>query len=44
VVNAITRSPEQLRHIGQAARERVLSAHTAQHRSHELLQLIEEAA
>ena len=44
VVNAITRSPEELRHIGQAARERVLSAHTAQHRSHELLQLIEEAA
>ena len=44
VVNAITRSPEELRRIGRAARERVLSAHTAQHRSHELVQLLEAAA
>jgi spore maturation protein CgeB len=44
VVDAMTSSPETLRRIGKAARERVLDAHTAEHRSHELVQLLEAAA
>jgi spore maturation protein CgeB len=44
VVDAITSSPETLRRIGKAARERVLDAHTAEHRSQELIQLLEAAA
>ena len=44
VVDAITSSPETLRQIGKASREHVLDAHTAEHRSHELVQLLEAAA
>ena len=44
VVDTVTLSPEKLRRIGRSARERVLSAHTAEHRSHEFLQLLEAAA
>ncbi len=44
VVDAVTFSPEELRCIGRTARERVLSAHTAEHRSQEFLQLLEAAA
>ncbi len=44
VVDAITLSQEELRRIGRAARERVLGAHTAAHRSQEFLQLLEAAA
>jgi spore maturation protein CgeB len=43
VVDAIM-NPDGLRRIGQAARERVLSAHTAEHRSRELVALLEAAA
>jgi spore maturation protein CgeB len=43
VVDAIT-NPDDLRRIGRAARERVLSAHTAEHRSRELVALLEAAA
>lgn len=42
VVNAL--SDGDLRQIGKAARERVLGAHTARHRSQELLGLLEAAA
>jgi spore maturation protein CgeB len=44
VVQALSRSPEQLRQVGKAARERALDAHTARHRSQELLNLLEAAA
>jgi spore maturation protein CgeB len=44
VVQALSRSPEQLRRVGKAARERALGAHTARHRSQELLNLLEAAA
>jgi spore maturation protein CgeB len=44
VVEALSRSPEELHRIGKAARERVLSAHTAQHRSRELISYMEAAA
>jgi spore maturation protein CgeB len=36
--------PEELRGIGRAARERVLAEHTAEHRSQQLLTLLEMAA
>jgi spore maturation protein CgeB len=44
VVEAITLDREELRGIGKAARERVLSAHTAEQRSREFLHLVEGAA
>lgn len=44
VVDALSRDAEELRSIGKAARERVLGAHTALHRSRELLELLEAAA
>jgi spore maturation protein CgeB len=44
VVGAITSGFESLRPIGKAARERVLDAHTAEHRSRELVELLEAAA
>jgi spore maturation protein CgeB len=44
VVNAIELGDEELRRVGKAARERVFSAHTADHRSREFLQLVEAAA
>jgi spore maturation protein CgeB len=44
VVNAIQLGREELRRIGKAARERVMSAHTAEHRSREFLNYVETAA
>ena len=44
VVEALSRSDEDLRRIGRAARERVLAEHTALHRSRELLNHLEAAA
>lgn len=44
VVEAIELDREDLRRIGKAARERVLSAHTAEHRSREFVDLVEAAA
>ncbi|HEY4660997.1 MAG TPA: glycosyltransferase [Terriglobales bacterium] len=44
VVNAIELGDEELRRVGKAAREKVFSAHTADHRSREFLQLVEGAA
>ena len=44
VVNAIELGDEELRRVGRAAREKVFSAHTADHRSREFLQLVEAAA
>ena len=44
VVDALSRDPEELRCIGRAARERVLEAHTAEHRSRELVSLLEASA
>jgi spore maturation protein CgeB len=44
VVDFLSLGEDELRHIGQAARERVLSAHTAEHRSRELTQLLESVA
>jgi spore maturation protein CgeB len=44
VVNAIGLDDEELRRIGRAARERVFSEHTADHRSREFLQLAGSAA
>jgi spore maturation protein CgeB len=41
VVNAIELGDEELRRVGKAAREKVFSAHTADHRSREFLQLVE---
>ena len=43
VVQALTRDQEGLECIGRAARERVLKEHTAEHRSRELVQLMEAA-
>jgi spore maturation protein CgeB len=36
-------APDELRRVGKAARERVLNAHTADHRSRELVDLLEAA-
>ena len=44
VVNAIELGDEELRSVGRAAREKVFSAHTADQRSREFLQLVEAAA
>jgi spore maturation protein CgeB len=44
VVEALSRSDEDLRKIARAARERVLAEHTACHRSRELLNHLEAAA
>jgi spore maturation protein CgeB len=44
VVEFLSLSPEELRSIGCAARERVLAEHTADHRSQQLLNLLEMAA
>lgn len=44
VVNALSLSPEELRRLGRAARERVLAEHTAEHRSRELTDLLESVA
>jgi spore maturation protein CgeB len=44
VIDAITNSSEELHRIGKAARERVMSAHTAEHRSRELVSLLEAEA
>jgi spore maturation protein CgeB len=44
VVEFLALSPEELRRIGHAARERVLAEHTADHRSQQLLSLLEMAA
>jgi spore maturation protein CgeB len=44
VVDALSMDDGQLRQIGAAARERVLAAHTADHRSRELIGLLEAAA
>jgi spore maturation protein CgeB len=43
VVDALSLAPDELRRIGKAARERVLNAHTADHRSRELVDLLEAA-
>lgn len=43
VVNAIELDRGELRQIGKAARERVLGAHTAEHRSSEFVNLVEAA-
>jgi spore maturation protein CgeB len=39
---ALDLDPAQTRHIGEAARRRVLSAHTSAHRAAELLALLSE--
>ncbi|HEX6806052.1 MAG TPA: glycosyltransferase [Terriglobales bacterium] len=44
VIDALSHSQEELRRIGRAARERALDAHTARHRSQELLNCIGAAA
>jgi spore maturation protein CgeB len=44
VVEFLALSPEELRSIGCAARARVLAEHTADHRSQQLLKLLEMAA
>jgi spore maturation protein CgeB len=44
VEECLALSPEELRSIGRAARERVLAEHTADHRGQQLLSLIEMAA
>jgi spore maturation protein CgeB len=44
VVEFLALSPEELRSIGCAARQRVLAEHTADHRSQQLLKLLEMAA
>lgn len=41
---ALDRSPEDLRMIGQRARERVLSEHTARHRARQMLAALDEGA
>lgn len=43
VIEALSRAPEELEEIGHAARERVLSEHTAEHRGRELVRLMEAA-
>jgi len=37
-------APDELRRIGSAARERVLDEHTSDHRSRELIRLLEASA
>ena len=44
VVDDLTLPPDELRRIGSAARERVLDEHTSDHRSRELIRLLEAAA
>jgi spore maturation protein CgeB len=44
VIDALERSPEELRRIAKSARERALDAHTARHRSQELIEFVEAAA
>jgi spore maturation protein CgeB len=44
VEQCLALSPEELRSIGRAARERVLAEHTADHRGQQLLSLLEMAA
>ena len=44
VINAIQLDCQNLHKIGKAAQERVFSAHTAEHRSREFVQLVEAAA
>jgi spore maturation protein CgeB len=44
VVDALSRTPDELRRIGGAARERALSAHTADARARELIELMEQEA
>ena len=44
VVEFLSLNPEELRSIGCAARERVLAEHTADHRSQQLISLLEMAA
>jgi spore maturation protein CgeB len=44
VVDALSRSAEDLQQVGRAARQRVLGEHTAWHRSRELLQHLEAVA
>ncbi len=44
VIEAIELDRDELREIGRAARERVLSTHTAAHRSREFVNLVEAAA
>ena len=44
VVEALSRTPEDLEQVGKSARERALGEHTAWHRSRELLGLLEGAA
>jgi spore maturation protein CgeB len=44
VVGVLSRSTEELHEVGKAARERVLSCHTAEHRSRELVSALEAAA
>ena len=43
VVNAIELDDQELRRVGKAARDKVFSAHTADHRSREFLQYVETA-
>lgn len=43
VIHAIQRDPEDLHTIGQAARERVLNEHTADHRARQFIDLVEAA-
>jgi spore maturation protein CgeB len=44
VVDALSRSPEELKRIGRAARERTLADHTADRRARELIDLLEQEA
>jgi spore maturation protein CgeB len=44
VVNAIELGEQELRQIGKAAREKVFSAHTADHRVRDFLDLVGAAA
>jgi spore maturation protein CgeB len=44
VVDILNLEDEELRRVGEAARERVLEEHTADHRSKELIRLLEVSA
>jgi spore maturation protein CgeB len=44
VTDAMSLAPDELGRIARAARDRVLAEHTAEHRSQELLRLLEAAA
>ncbi len=44
VVDALALPTDELRRIGSAARERVLDEHTSDHRSRELIRLLEASA